>query len=408
MDGGNGRSVQAALGRDADHLYLAYRVHGRKAMQNGGTDWRTLFATGDCVDLMLATDSHADPNRRAAAAGDLRLLLSLFQGQAIAVLYRPVVPGTATPAAIGTIRVDQIVRLGTARVAVGSDAAHELYTVEAAVPLKDLGIDPAAESLRGDVGAVFADESGRARSLRLYYYNRHTQMISDIPTEATLQPSEWGHIVLPLGPNLLRNGGFEQPLLEARQEANRGWVVAAARNGSGALLSTESPFSGSRSLLLETSTPVTFPPKAYDAPDYEVFRRSANGGKGGGAVEIVQRVPVVAGHRYSVRYRFRCEDFQPERKPPGHPRGYVAFWGRIDWLCRPPHRNSTIGIASCYESTPDWRTVTNFRGWDMPTPFLAPEGATEAQIVLGMNTMAEGRLPKLFLDDVELVDVTPR
>ena len=98
-----------------------------------------------------------------------------------------------------------------------------------------------------------------------------------------MQPAEWGPVVMPLGRSLLRNGGFEEPLVESRQDADRGWFAVTAQNGSGAVLGGESPYSGRRSLLLETTTPVTFPPKAYDAPDYEVFRRSANGGKGGGS-----------------------------------------------------------------------------------------------------------------------------
>ena len=31
--------------RDAEKLYLAYRVHERDPLRNGGADWRTLFAT---------------------------------------------------------------------------------------------------------------------------------------------------------------------------------------------------------------------------------------------------------------------------------------------------------------------------------------------------------------------------
>jgi hypothetical protein len=55
---------------------------------------------------------------------------------------------------------------------------------------------------------------------------------------------------------------------------------------------------------------------------------------------------------------------------------------------------------------PEWQTARDFRHWDMPRPYLAPEGATEATIVFHMNTMAEGRRPRLFLDDMEFVDVT--
>lgn len=34
-------------------------------------------------------------------------------------------------------------------------------------------------------------------------------MTADLTTEATLQPTEWGAIQMPLGRNLRRDGGFE-------------------------------------------------------------------------------------------------------------------------------------------------------------------------------------------------------
>ena len=64
-------------------------------MRNGGADWRSLFISGDCVDLMLQTDPKADPKRRNPAPGDERLLFTLFQDKPVAVLYRPSVPGAA-------------------------------------------------------------------------------------------------------------------------------------------------------------------------------------------------------------------------------------------------------------------------------------------------------------------------
>ena len=405
LNGGNGRTAEVALGRDSTNLYYACKVCEPNPLVNNGGDWQTLFATGDCVDLMLETDPQAAPHHRDAAPGDLRLLFSLFQGQPIAVLYRPVVPDTSAQTAIGKARFDLIRKLTSARIAVRR--SNGFYTLEAAVPLADIVPDPKRlGNLRGDAGVIFADESGRSRSLRLYYSNRHTEMISDIPSEALLQPAEWGALVMPLGPNLLKNGGFEEPLVSKREDADKGWFVTAERNGSVASVSAESPYSGHRALLLQTTTPVTFPPKAYDFPDYEDFRKSANDGKGNAWAEIIQKAHVIAGHRYSLRFRYRCEDFQPERKQAGHPRGYVSFGGRIEWTCQPPQRMPAIGLGNFQESIPEWKTVTDYRGWDMAQPYLAPDGAVAATIILGMTTLAEGRLPKLFLDDVELVDVT--
>ena len=108
----------------------------------------------------------------------------------------------------------------------------------------------------------------------------------------------------------------------------------------------------------------------------------------------------------SLRFNFRSEDFQLERKQTGHPRGYVSFGGRIEWTCRPPQRTPANGLGNFQESMPEWKTVTDYRGWDMAQPYLAPDGAVSATVIFGMTTLAEGRRPKLFLDDVAFVDVT--
>ena len=69
LDGSNGKSASIALGRDANNLYLAYKVNEpNPPMRNRGSDWRNLFISGDCVDLMLQTVPKADRHRRAAAA----------------------------------------------------------------------------------------------------------------------------------------------------------------------------------------------------------------------------------------------------------------------------------------------------------------------------------------------------
>lgn len=411
LDGGNGRTAEVALGRDEQNLYLAYKVHERNPMRNGGADWQSLFITGDCVDLMLQCDSKADPKRRNAVVGDQRLLLTLFQDKPVAVLYRPVVPGTASPVHLASAQIDQVIKLDSAKVVITRDVEHSSYVVEASVPLKDLGINAKEPGeLRGDAGVIFADETGKGRSLRLYYYNKNTQMVNDLATEATLQPGEWGKIAMPLGPNLVKNGGFEEPLVASREDADKGWFVGTAANGSEAVLSEESPFTGLHSLLMQTTVPVSFPQDAYNDPDYTRFIKCANGGKGGGEAMIMQKVPVVAGHEYSLRYRYRCEEMQPERRQPGHPRGYILFRARLDWLCTPPFKAPSIGTGNQGNSMAEWQTVHDFydQPWLFSKTYLAPEGATGAMLAFQLSTLAADHMPKLFLDNVEFVDLATR
>jgi len=405
LDGGNGRSAEVVLRRDRDNLYLAYKVHKGGMMVNGGADWRQLFITGDCVDLMLACDPKASAQRREAAPGDVRLLFSLYDGKPIAVVYKPVVSGTTQAVQFMGARIDEVRRLDSAKVAIRQDAGEGTYTVEAAVPLKDLGLDGAGGEYVGDVGVIYADETGKSRALRLYYYNKKTQMTADLTTEATLQPKEWGALHLAAGPNLLKNGGFEGPLVDSDEE---GWRVVSAVNGNVAGVTNDIAFSGHGALLLQTVKPVTFPSEVYDNPDYEVFRKSANGGAGGGVAEVRQKVPVVPGHRYNLSYHYRSEDFMPERKQPGHPRGHITFYARLEWVGSFAIKPPAIELDKEQDSLFEWQTAFNPNKGvygSLPAPYVAPEGATGAYIILGLKTLTADKLPKLYVDDCELVDV---
>ena len=201
------------------------------------------------------------------------------------------------------------------------------------MPLSDLGLGAAEASLgttlRGDVGVIYADETGADRSLRLYYNNRETDMTADLTTEATLQPGNWGDVEFPLGPNLLKNGDFEQPLAAT---PDQGWAVTNSHSGGTAAISEGLGYSGSHALLLRQTAPVAFTPEAYALPDYGAFIASANGGKGGGHVEVCQRVPVVAGRKYALRFHVRTLGFPGgENRNPGSNRGYVSLQTWVGW-----------------------------------------------------------------------------
>ena len=59
--------------------------------------------------------------------------------------------------------------------------------------------------------------------LRLYYYNKQTSVTADLTTEATLQPSQWGTVQLPLGNNVLKDSSFESGFTAT---ADLGWFKA--------------------------------------------------------------------------------------------------------------------------------------------------------------------------------------
>ena len=273
----------------------------------------------------------------APAAGDERLLISVFQGQPIAVLYRPVVPGNTTSARLMGATIDQIVKLTNAQIAVGRNG--DSYTIEAAIPLAELNLDNTADILRGDVGVIYADETGANRALRLYYTNHDTAMTADLTTEATLQPGNWGEIELARGPNLLQNGDFEAPLAD---NVEAGWTVATTRNGATASISADVARAGAHSLLLQQSAPVKYAPEAYGLADYGAFINSANAGTGGGYVAVEQRVPVVAGKKIFAALSSAHAGFSGRRKEKSGAKSRLRFVAMLAALGR--RRGRRVGV----------------------------------------------------------------
>ncbi|HEY3417649.1 MAG TPA: FlgD immunoglobulin-like domain containing protein, partial [Armatimonadota bacterium] len=401
MTASNNRAAEVALGRDATNLYLAYRVHGT-TLSNKGADWRMLFITGDCVDLLLSTGKALDKTHYAPMEGDERLLFSIYNGTPVAVLYRPVVPGTATPIRLMAANLDQIIRLTSAQVAVQRTA--DGYNLEAAVPLADLNIDPSRPTdLRGDVGVIFADRTGANRALRLYYYNQNTKIVDDLTTEATLQPGDWGQIEMPLGLNLLRNGGFEEPLAT---DTDSGWAVTSLRNGAAASITSDIAHSGKQSLLLE-SDPATFTPESYNWPDYTAFKNSANGGKGGGEAVLTQTISVTPGKQYWVRVHYRTTNMAlTEKKNPGPNRGYITLTMNVNWLNAKNPRLSWQNIFWTWADYNPWQTAWSNSPNMVSAPITAPEGSTKANVLIRLVDLFADKHPRVFLDDIEFVEAT--
>jgi hypothetical protein len=401
LNGGHGRTAQIALARDAKYLYLAYKVHEpTPPLTNKGGDWQDLFITGDCCDLMLGTNPKANPYRQHAALGDIRLLLSEFQGKPIAVLYQPVTTHPKHPVTLLAATIDRITRLTDAKVAFHRYKGY--YTLTARVPLADLGLGwNHGKTLRGDVGVIYADQTGRNRILRLYYYNHHTKIISDLTTEATLQPRYWGPVEMPLGPNLLKDGSFEQGGFKAND--THGWCVSVQRNGAVARIVAGVAHSGTHALLLAQTKPVRFTKAAYKLPNYATFLQSANGGHGGGFAQIEQKFPVTSGRRYSLRLYFDATHMRLEHTPPGRPRGYSSLLIWVYWL----HGNGQVWVANRQSDTLGWTEMHNarFAYYQLPKPYLAPKGATAARITISLATNAAHDLPRVYVDDVEMVQV---
>lgn len=401
LDDGAGHAATIALARDENMLYLAAYVADDSPLLNKGANWQTLFISGDCVDLHLGTNPQASASRRGAEAGDVRLLLTVHEEKPVAVLYRPVVPGHKDKAIqLMAAHIDRIDMLKEAQVAF--TRGDSFYELEAAVPIKSLGLDPTTTApLRGDVGVIFSDATGRDRVKRLYHYNQKTTMTADLTTEATLQPAEWGTILLPLGRNLLRNGGFEGAFSNSRED---GWKVVSTHSGMEVSMSPELPYSGHRSLLFRQTQPVHYSKESFQLQDYGAFIRSANDGKGGGQATVQQRFPVKAGHKYQMRVHYRTYDLKSEEKGVGPNRGYSMF---SVWIYWEGGEGGHVWLADVKQATEAWAHVYGRGGGahGTPMPYTVPNGVTHAVVSLSAVVNAPHNFPTVFVDQVEFVEV---
>ena len=195
-----GSRVRVAMARDDATLYVGWEVQDETPWVNGADGPEFLYARGDTVDLQIGTDSAADPKRTEPVKGDLRLSIGNFQGQPTAVVYRKVAdekkPKVFSSGVVKEYPMDSVVVLADAKVVAKVDAPGKRYVVEAAIPLKSLGLAiKDGLTLRGDFGGTHGDKSGTDTLLRTHWNNQSTGLVNDEVFELRMEPANWGEIV---------------------------------------------------------------------------------------------------------------------------------------------------------------------------------------------------------------------
>jgi hypothetical protein len=182
--------VTAAASVAGDRLFVAFRTGNPKLLENSGELPQAPFKTGGALDLMIGANPQANPQRQQAVEGDLRLLVTMVKGKTMAVLYRPVVPGTKEPVPFSspwrTITIDRVDDVSRQVELAGADGDFEF-----SVPLALLNLKPEKDlAIKADLGVL---RGSKFQTLhRVYWSNKATDLTSDVPSEAQLTPGLWG------------------------------------------------------------------------------------------------------------------------------------------------------------------------------------------------------------------------
>ncbi|HEX8914245.1 MAG TPA: hypothetical protein VF796_17990, partial [Humisphaera sp.] len=187
-------NVTAAVAVAGDRLYAAWRSKDKELLKNAGDVPNAPFKTGGALDLMVgSSDAGADEKRQAAVPGDVRLLVTQVNGKPRALVYRPAVaagqekrpvPFASPWRTISFDRVDDV----SDQVELATDGEGNY---EVSVPLAAIGLKPeAGKSIRGDVGILRG--TGSTTTQRVYWSNKSTAIVADVPSEAELRPGLWG------------------------------------------------------------------------------------------------------------------------------------------------------------------------------------------------------------------------
>ena len=185
-------TTSGAVSLSQDTLFAAWKTNDPKLLANGGGATNILFKSGGALDLMIGANRITNADRQEPVEGDVRLLITQVKGKPRATLYRAVVPNTPETqkvlfeSPVGKVLFDEV-RDVSSEIKLAQNGGN----YEISVPLSLLGMKAETNvDTLGDIGVLRGNGSQTIR--RQYWNNLNTAIVSDVPSEARLQPRNWG------------------------------------------------------------------------------------------------------------------------------------------------------------------------------------------------------------------------
>lgn len=181
---------RAAIAIEGQDLVAAWQVADASPWQNGEGQFTHAFIGGDAVDLQLDVPGRGPIRILVAKVGgkDTAIYSQVKDDSATSPVTYVVANNTANATTLALVK-----RLDEARIATATGINS--YTVLLRLPLKSIGLDQARGSeIKGVVGVIFSNPAGNNRASRLYWHDKNTGQVADVPSEARIDPKRWGPI----------------------------------------------------------------------------------------------------------------------------------------------------------------------------------------------------------------------
>jgi len=204
--------------------------------------------------------------------------------------------------------------------------------------------------------------------------------------------------------NLVDNPGFEQV---AEDGFPMHWKKWGEANGSEVRPDHTTAHSGKSSLLIVQTKPLALPKEASEAPN---LVRYIFGEKLGGDSVLYKEVPVEAEKKYNFSFWFKASGLLRENRD-NLKSGYAAFQVWVHWMDDKHQavggRDARLWVLNQQVNASDWIKLSNSHangGGSLFQPYIAPHGARFAKIEFKLITAAPDVTPKVWIDDVSLID----
>ena len=189
-EGNPGQWWRAAMAIKHKDLVVAWQVSDASPWRNGEQRFTHAFIGGDCVDMKL----------NVPRMGPIRLLVAPIKGKPMAA-YSQVKEQDGAESVTYAVanNLANATKLGQVRrvdaVNVKAATGFNTYTLLVTIPLAELGLEGVrGKEISGVLGVIYSDPSGTNRAARLYWHDKSTGMVNDVPTEARLDSKKWGPI----------------------------------------------------------------------------------------------------------------------------------------------------------------------------------------------------------------------